>query len=254
MMGFRVLLFKELREQIRTARLLAVSVVFLVFGMLGPVTDRYMKQIFDQFESATYSALVPAPSLEGALLQITQKLSQFGIICALLLTMGAVAWEKERGTAGMILTKPASRAAFLAAKLVAISLTLGIATALGAGIAYVYTQILYPTVFPLPGYVAMSVLMWWIMVEFTAITLLGSTVTRSAIAAAGIGLVAMLVIGIAAALPYIGVYMPSSLGDPGRAMAMGQDPGMFAGPLLFNLALVPALFAATWLAFRRQEL
>jgi len=26
------------------------------------------------------------------------------------------------------------------------------------------------------------------------------------------------------------------------------------GPLLFNLALVPVLFAATWLAFRRQEL
>ena len=62
-----------------------------------------------------------------------------------------MAWEKERGTAGMILTKPASRAAFLAAKLVAISLTLGVAVALGTGFGYVYTLLLYPTVFPLGG-------------------------------------------------------------------------------------------------------
>jgi ABC-2 type transport system permease protein len=168
--------------------------------------------------------------------------------------MGSVAWEKERGTAGMILTKPASRAAFLAAKLVAISFTLGIATALGTGVAYVYTLILYPTVFPLAGYIAMAVLLWWILVSFAAITVLGSTITRSAVAAAGIGLVALLVMGIVGALPVIGPYMPSSLGEPARAIAMGQDPGWLIGPLAFNLTLVPALFAITWLVFRRQEL
>ena len=256
MMGFRVLLLKELREQIRTARLVAVSVVFIVFGMLGPVTDRYMKELIDAIgtQSGGFSVQVPPPTLEGALVQITKNLSQFGIICALLLAMGSVAWEKERGTAGMILTKPASRAAFLAAKLAAVSLTLGMATALGTGIAYVYTLMLYPTVFPLAGYVAMAALLWWTLVTFTAITLLGSTVTRSAIAAAGVGLVALLVMGIVGALPVIGPYMPSSLGEPGRAIAMGQDPGWFVGPLAFNIALVPALFAVTWLVFRRQEL
>jgi ABC-2 type transport system permease protein len=256
MMGFRVLLLKELREQLRTSRLVAVSVVFIFFGILGPVTDRYMKELIDAIgtQSGGFSVQVPPPTLDGALIQITKNLSQFGIICALLLGMGSVAWEKERGTAGMILTKPASRAAFLAAKLVAISFTLGIATALGTGVAYVYTLILYPTVFPLAGYIAMAALLWWILVGFTAITLLGSTITRSAIAAAGIGLVALLVMGIVGALPVIGPYMPSSLGEPARAFAMGQDPGWFIGPLAFNLALVPALFVITWLVFRRQEL
>ena len=256
MMGFRVLLLKELREQLRTSRLVAVSVVFIFFGILGPVTDRYMKELIDAIgtQSGGFSVQVPPPTLDGALVQITKNLSQFGILCALLLGMGSVAWEKERGTAGMILTKPASRAAFLAAKLVAISFTLGIATALGTGVAYVYTLILYPTVFPLTGYIAMAALLWWILVSFAAITLLGSTITRSAIAAAGIGLVALLVMGIVGALPVIGPYMPSSLGEPARALAMGQDPGWPIGPLAFNLALVPALFAATWLVFRRQEL
>jgi ABC-2 type transport system permease protein len=256
MMGFRVLLIKELREQVRTSRLFAVSVVFIVFGIIGPVTDRYMKELIDAIgaQSGGLTVQIPAPSLDGALVQITKNLSQFGIICALLLAMGSVAWEKERGTAGMILTKPASRAAFLAAKLLAISFTLGVATALGTGVAYVYTAILYPTIFPLAGYVAMAVLLWWTLVVFAAITLLGSTITRSAIAAAGIGLVALLVTGIVGALPSIGPYMPSSLLDPARAMALGQDPGWLVGPLALNVVLVPALFAVTWLVFRRQEL
>ena len=63
---------------------------------------------------------------------------------------------------------------------------------------------------------------------------------------------ALLVLGIVGALPLVGEYMPSSL--PAAKLVLGEDPGNFLGPLLFNLALVPALFGATWLAFRRQEL
>jgi hypothetical protein len=100
----------------------------------------------------------------------------------------------------------------------------------------------------------MSLLLWWMLVIFAAITMLGSTITRSAIAAAGIGLVALLVLGIVGALPLIGPWMPSSLGGPASDLVLGKDPGSILGPVLFNIALVPVLFGATWLTFRRQEL
>ena len=256
MMGLRVLLAKELREQLRTNRLLAVAAVFVLFGIISPLTDRYMKQLFDAIgsESAGMSFVVPPPSLEGAATQILKNLSQFGIICALLLSMGSVAWEKDRGTAGMVLTKPASRAAFLAAKLGAISMTLGIGVVLGCGLGYVYTLMLYPTTFALGGYVAMALLLWWMLVGFAAITVLGSSLTKSAIAAAGIGLVALLVLGIVGSLPVIGDYMPVSLGKIASDLVLGRDPGFVLGPILFNIALVPILFGITWLTFRRQEL
>jgi ABC-2 type transport system permease protein len=256
MMGFRVLLAKELREQFRTGRLIAVAAVFILFGIIGPLTDRYLKQILDAVgaQSGDMTFTVPPPTISGALAQLTKNLSQFGIICALLLAMGSVAWEKDRGTAGMILTKPASRAAFLAAKLAAIAFNLGVGIALGCGLGYLYTTLLYPTTFNPGGYVAMSLLLWWMLVAFAAITMLGSTITRSAIAAAGIGLVALLILGILGALPVIGPYMPPQLGEPGRALALGLDPGWILGPILFNLALVPVLFGLTWLVFRRQEL
>jgi hypothetical protein len=100
----------------------------------------------------------------------------------------------------------------------------------------------------------MALLMWWMLVAFAAITLLGSTLTRSAIAAAGVGLVAMIGFGILGALPVVGPYMPSSLGGPALDLMLGHDPGQILGPVLFNLALVPALFGIAWLFFRRQEL
>ena len=256
MMGFRVLLIKELREQFRTNRFVAVAAVFIFFGILSPLTDRYMKELFDAMgtQAGGMTFTVPPPSLNGAAAAILKNASQFGIICALLLAMGSVAWEKERGTAGMILTKPASRAAFLAAKLIAISLTLGFATFLGCAFSYVYVLLLYPAPFALGGYVAMAALLWWMLVGFAAITIFGSTLTRSAIAAAGIGLVALLVFGILAQLPVVGDYMPTSLGKVASAVVLGNDPGFVLGPILFNVALVPVLFALTWLAFRRQEL
>jgi len=256
MMGFRVLLAKELREQLRTGRIVAVAAVFVLFGILGPLTDRYMRELFDLIgsESGGLTIQLPPPSLAGALTQIIKNLSQFGVICALLLAMGSVAWEKERGTAGMIMTKPASRAAFLAAKLVAISLNLGLAVTLGCGLAYVYTLILYPQAFPLGGYVAMAAMLWWSNVVFVAITMLGSTLSRSAIAAAGLGLVALLVLGLLAAVPVIGPWSPLAMLTPATSLALGEDAGNFAGPLLFNVALVPAIFVVTWVAFRHQEL
>jgi ABC-2 type transport system permease protein len=256
MMGFTVLLQKELREQLRTGRLVAVAAVFILFGLLGPLTDRYMKELLEAIgtQAGGMTIAVPPPSLAGDATQILKNLSQFGIVCALLLAMGTVAWEKERGTAGLILTKPASRAAFLAAKLAAISLNLAVATILGCGIAFVYTALLYPEPFAIGGYVAMMALLWWMLVVFVSITLLGSTLTRSAIAAAGIGLVAMIVLGMIAALPTVGPYMPMSLGTVAMDLCLGRDPGNVIGPVLFNVALVPALFGLTWLAFRRQEL
>ena len=65
MMGFRVLLIKELREQLRTSRLVAVAAVFVLFGILGPLTDRYMKELLDAIgsQSGGMTFQVPAPSL-----------------------------------------------------------------------------------------------------------------------------------------------------------------------------------------------
>jgi ABC-2 type transport system permease protein len=167
--------------------------------------------------------------------------------------MGSVATEKERGTAALILTKPASRDAFLLAKMVAIATTLGISTAIAGAGAWLYTLILFEPL-PVAGFVAAMLLQWLALVAYAAVTFLGSTLTRSALAAAGLGVAAFIVLGILGIIPAIGPYLPTGLGDPARALALGL-PGVDAlGPAVASIVLVAALFAAAALAFRRQEL
>ena len=71
----------------------------MLFGILGPLTDRYMKQLIDAIgsQSGGFTIQVPGPRLEGAGSQILKNLSQFGIICALLLGMGR--WPGRRSAA-----------------------------------------------------------------------------------------------------------------------------------------------------------
>ena len=134
--------------------------------------------------------------------------------------MGSVATEKERGTAALILTKPASRGAFLAAKLVAIADTLGVATAIAAAGAWFYTLVLFEPL-SVAGFAAAAILQWLALVAFAAITFLGSTLTRSSLAAAGLGVAAFIVLGILSIVPTLGHYLPTGLGEPARGLALG---------------------------------
>jgi ABC-2 type transport system permease protein len=253
MSGFRVLLGKEVREQVRTMRLVVLALVFVLFGIMSPLTAKYLPDIVKALATDQLSITIPTPTTADAVAQLLKNVSQFGILSAILLAMGSVATEKDRGTAAFVLTKPASRAAFLAAKLVAIAVDLLVAVACATAAGYLYTWFLFEQL-PLAGVVAMGAILWLSLVVYAALTFLGSTLTRSAAAGAGIGFALLIVTGILGTLPTIGPFMPGSLLAPAQALALGRDTASPLGPIAANAALVCALAAASWLVFRRQEL
>jgi ABC-2 type transport system permease protein len=253
MTGFGALLRKELLEQWRTTRLPIVSTVFLLVGLSSPLLARFTPEILKAVGGNQFQIVLPTPTVADAYDQLAKNLGQFGALIAILLAMGSVATEKERGTAALILTKPASRAAFLLAKLVAVGTTLGIATAIAAAGAWFYTLVLFEPL-PVAGFLASAILQWLALLVYAAITLLGSTLTRSALAAAGLGVAAFILIGILGIVPRIGQYLPSGLGDSARALALGQRGVDVLGPTIASVALVAGLLVIAWLAFRHQEL
>jgi ABC-2 type transport system permease protein len=253
MTGLAVLLRKELLEQWRTLRLPVVAAVFLLTGFSSPLLARFTPELVAALGGAQFQIVLPPPTAADAVDQLIKNVSQFGILIAVLLAMGSVATEKERGTAGLILTKPASRGAFLVAKLVAIGATLGVGVALAAAAAWFYTLVLFEAL-PVAGFAASAVLQWLALMAFAAITFLGSTLTRSALAAAGIGVAAFIVIGILSVFPAVAPYLPVGLGAPARALALGQPVGDVVGPVVATLALIGGAIGLSWLSFRRQEL
>ena len=253
MIGWRILVGKELTEQVRTLRLPVLAIVFLFVGLSSPLLARYTPELIEALAPGRIPIEFPTPTAADAVDQLLKNILQFGGLAAVLLAMGAVASEKERGTAALIRTTPASRAAFLAAKAVALGTTLATATSLAFAAAWIYTTILFRPL-PIGGFVAAAGLVWLVVAAYGALTLLASTVVTSAVAAGALGFGAFLVLSILGALPAIGDYLPSGLLGPARAVALGEPTGAVAGPILATTALIVVAIIAAWVAFRGQEL
>ena len=253
MAGFRVLLGKELLEQWRTFRLPVVATVFLLVGLISPLLARLTPEILKAAVGDQIPIVLPPPTAADAVDQLAKNLGQFGGLIAVLLAMGAVATEKERGTAAMILSKPVGRAGFLVAKLVAIGITLCVATAIASAGAWFYTLVLFEPL-PVVGVAAAAALQWLTLMAWAAVTFLGSTLTRSSLAAAGLGIVAFIVVGILGVIPNVGRFLPTGLGPPARALALGETGPDALGPVIATVILIGVVTVIAWLAFRRQEL
>ncbi len=225
-------------------------------GLSSPLLAKYLPEILKAAGGDQLGALaIPTPTPVDAVDQLWKNLAQFGAFAAIILAMGSVAGEKDRGTAAFVLSKTASRGGFLGAKVVAIALVLGVSTILAVVVGWIYTAILFepPSV---AGWVGLAILGWLSLGAWAAITFLGSTVTGSTAAAAGIGFMALLVLSIVSAIPSVAPYTPGGLAAPAIALATGAsvDVGDVLVPVVSTLVLIGlALGAAAW-SFRRQEL
>jgi ABC-2 type transport system permease protein len=253
MSGAATLLRKELLEQWRTMRLTLVGVVFLLIGLGSPLLARFTPEILKAVAGDQLPIVLPPPTAADAVDQLAKNVTQFGALIAILLAMGSVATEKERGTAALLLAKPVGRAGFLVAKLAAIGVTLAAALVLAVAGAWFYTLVLFEPL-SLTGAIATIVLDWLLLLSWAAITFLGSTLTRSAVAAAGLGIVALIVIGILSALPPIAPGLPTGLVGPARILARGRDGADLLRPVGGSLVVILGSLGLAWLSFRRQEL
>jgi ABC-2 type transport system permease protein len=252
-MTFLVSLRKELLEQWRSYRLLVIGAVLAVMGLASPLIAKMTPEIMKLLPGGDQIALlIPPPSTMDAIAQYIKNLSQFGLILALVTAMGAVAQEKDKGTAAMMLVKPLSRGAFLAAKFVAFSLTFLVALIIAGLAGYYYTLLLFEPL-DLGKWLALNGLMWLYLVVYVAVTLFFSTLSRSQAVAGGLSFGALILLSLLGSLPKIGEYVPGQVLNWGAGLYSGMVGS--AWPALgVSLALILAAFLGAWLALEKQEI
>jgi ABC-2 type transport system permease protein len=179
-------------------------------------------------------------------------MAQFGIILALLLTMGAIAQEKDKGTAAMMLVKPMPRGAFLGAKFLALAAMFAICL-IAAGLAcYYYTLLLFEAMDILHWLVLNALLFLYVMV-YVALTLFCSTLAKSQAAAGGIALGLMVILGLVGAIPNLGEYLPGELISWGTRLMQGDTSSSWTA-IGTSVGLILISLLAAWLIFNKQEL
>lgn len=251
-MRLGTLLKKELLEYWRTYRALALGVVFLVFGILSPAAARYMPDIFAAMDMQGIVIQLPPPTVADANAQFVKNMSQIGAIVLILIAMGAVSRERDKGTVAFTLSKPVLRGAFLLAKALSLLLITWGALALAALAHWYYTRLLLGPL-PLGDCAAMAALIGVYLTALVAITFLGSTLTKSLAVSAAVGFGGYLVIGLLGAIPRLAPYLPGDL--LGRALAAGNGALQMAwGGFASSVAIAAGCWVLAWLAFRRVEL
>jgi ABC-2 type transport system permease protein len=253
MSGFWVLLRKEFREQFKTSKVAIVAAVFLFFGLGTPLLTKYTPELIKAVGTGGITIEMPAPTSGDSLTEYSSTMSQFGVLMAVLLAMGAIAKEVETGTAAMVFSKPVGRLAFILAKLKAEGFTFLVALILGGLACWGYTVILFGDANTL-GFLYQNLLLGLFFALCLGVTLFFSSLMKSQIAAGGLALALIIFLSAISGLPWVGRYLPGALINWGNRLVLKIPGASEWGAVAVTALLVGLSVYFTWLSLRRKEL
>lgn len=208
---FLTLLHKELLEQLRSMKLVWVPLVFILLGIMQPVTSYYMPVIIEKAGNLPEGTVIEMPMPSGVQV-LADTLSQFGFIGALVLVlvfMGIVSGERNSGASALVLVKPISFGAYIGSKWIGMLLLTWGSLLLGYLAAWYYTSLLIETVNMESFLGSFAIYGLWFTFIMT-LTLLFSVWLKSA------GGAAFSALGLAVLLSLLAGLMPKYLGwSPG---------------------------------------
>ena len=249
------LLHKEFRELWRTKKILIVVAILFVFGLIGPLSIKYLPLILTTIPGVPegLEEFMPKADITMAVDEYVQNLSQFGVILAILVPMAAIVGEKTSGTAVMVLSKPVSRASFLGAKWVLYGSLFIVGVVVASLGGYYYIGVLFDWLGWL-NFLALNALIVVYLLGFMSITLFASSICPSQLAAAGLSFGVLILFGLLGAIPSISPYLPISLLRWGGELALGTRGDAAWGALIVNGLIIGITWLASWMSFRLQEL
>jgi ABC-2 type transport system permease protein len=170
---------------------------------------------------------------------------------------GAIIGEKELGTAAWVMSKPASRSAFILAKAVAYTVGFWItAITIPSIIFFVEIRLVIPTPIPLQPFLAGVALLALSQLFYLMLTLMLGTILSSRGAITGIGIAFILTGMLLKSLipPAVMALTPYPLADIGSALTLGMPvpPNWFVPIVAVSSWIVLMTAVALW-RFGREE-
>ena len=145
MTGFLPFLRKELIEIRRTWRLWVIPGLLVFLGLTSPIIAALTPALVRSMAASQPGVVIqlPAPTALDAFAQFLKNLNQFVLLAILIGGAGVVSGERSSGTAILMLTKPLTRSAFVAAKIASQVILLLASTALGTVACLTITAVVF---------------------------------------------------------------------------------------------------------------
>ena len=246
MTGFWALARKEVLEQRRTWRFLALVAVFTAFALLISVIAFIVTEVREDPQGVQEA--------RDLLRTFGFATTLLGTVLAIIIAMGSLASERDSGTAAMTLSKPVTRAAFVTVKFFGLVLSIFAALALASAVMYILTLILFDDG-GLGRFATFIAIIGVYLVFIVSITFFWSAMFTRQVLAAGLTVVIFIAQLTLGAIPHADRYLPINTAQWAFSF-MEIDAGDRDNWPAFVIAcgLIALLSVGAWGVFRKKEL
>ena len=233
---------------LRTRSWIALAAVFLFFGLLGPISARYMEEILQRF-AGDVSVILPPPTPASGLEQYLGNVMQIGLLVVLAVAAGALAFDQPIERAAFYRSRVRRVWSLLAPRVAVVMLATVAAFVLGTLGAWYETVVLLGD---LPaGAMLLGMLLTSLYLAFAvAVTAAVSSFVRAPLAIVPIAAGLLIVVPLLGLVGAIRDWLPSLLLGSLVGLVVGVPPVEYIRPVLVTLAATAGLL---WLATSRLE-
>ena len=254
MRGLWICYKKEMLDMTRSYKFIWIPVVFLILGIMQPVSTYYLPEILSMSAGMPEEALAlfKMPSPAEVVAQTLSQYSLIGLLVLVLAGMNMVAGDRLSGTGELLLARSISPAAIITAKWGALMTLLIISFGLGlAGSAYYTAELIGPLEWSRVA-VSGGLYTMWLAWVLSLVLPLGSVLRGPA--------AAFISLAVAGLLSMVSGFFPSQTKwSPGRLsslaaewMAGGTGTGYI--PVIAAIAIMLLSVAISALLLRRNTI
>lgn len=234
---------------VRTKRFLIVAGVYVLFGILGPLTARYLPEIVERYGGGL-EIVVPDPIPADGITQFNANAQQLGILAVVAVAGAALAFDANREMSIFLRTR-ATVTEIVRPRYVVNAAGAVVALLLGAGIALAGTWILLGSL-PLGSFTAGVALNALYLAFAVAVTALAASIVRSVPATVIVTIGLLIVLGILSIVPQISNWLPSALPGSLDELIRGA-PFDYWPAVAITVAVSVVCLGLSVYIFRRRE-
>jgi ABC-2 type transport system permease protein len=239
----------------RTNRVLVLVLVFVFFGLLGPLTAAYLPEIIGLAgQSEGIRVEVPDPQPADGIVQYIGNITQIGVIAVAAVAAMALAIDARPGLAAFYRTRQPRAAAWVLPRWAATTLAAAVAWTFGL-LAATYESVLL--LGPLPADALLVGWAAWVgyLGFVVAVVALAAGLARSTVAVTVVAVALVVGIALVGVIPQAGEWLPSHLVGAPAALAAGDTtPGDYVRAALVTLVATGACLAGALALVSRREL
>lgn len=242
----------EMLRMVRTHRWAIVVAVYVLFGVLGPVSARYLNEIVGNF-AGDIEIVLPDPSPADGVTQFVSNTTQLGLLAVVIVAASALAIDARTEVAAFLRTRVDHAAVLLWPRYVVAALTAVLALVAGTGVAWALTAGMLGRLEA--GAMVVGTALGALYLAFAvAVVAAAGAIARGVLPTVFAALAVLILLPIVGVLPAVEPWLPSRLVTAVVALAEGAPASDYLRAAGVTVVAIPVLLGLAARELQRRDL